>query len=42
MMSQKTGKMTDETIIHMTTTIVGGLVTCVVIIALFTNFFDKK
>jgi len=41
-MSQKIGKMSDETIIQMTTTIVGGLVTCVVIVALFTNFFDKK
>ena len=42
MMSQKIGKMTDETIINITSTIVGGVTTCVVIIALFTNFFDKK
>jgi len=41
-MSQKTGNMSDDAIIQMTTTIVGGLVTCVVIVALFTNFFDKK
>jgi hypothetical protein len=34
--------MSDDAIIQMTTTIVGGLVTCVVIVALFTNFFDKK
>ena len=42
MMSQKIGKMADTTIIDVTSTIVGGVVTCVVIIALFTNFFDKK
>jgi hypothetical protein len=41
-MSQKIGNMSDDAIIQMTTTIVGGLVTCVVIVALFTNFFDKK
>jgi hypothetical protein len=34
--------MSDETIIQVTQIIMGGMVTCVVIIALFTNFFDKK
>jgi hypothetical protein len=42
MMSQKIGNMSDGTIIQVTTTIVGGIVTCVVIIALFTTFFDKR
>ena len=33
--------MADNTIIEVTSMIVGGVVTCVVIIALFTNFFDR-
>lgn len=34
--------MTDSTIIDVTSMIVGGVVTCVVVIALFTNFFDRN
>ena len=34
--------MVDNTIIEVTSIIVGGVVTCVVVIALFTNFFDRN
>ena len=34
--------MNDNTIIEVTSMIVGGIVACVVVIALFTNFFDRN
>jgi hypothetical protein len=42
MMSQRIGNMSDSTLIQVTEIIMGGIVTCVVIVALFTNFFDKR
>jgi hypothetical protein len=42
MMSQKIGKMENSTIIEVTNMIVGGIVVCVVVVALFTNFFDRN